>query len=424
MTDISPRAPGDPIPTGRGRWRVTLHERTFTSNANAVNTMITELPDARSRRLEQALNTPAKFTFSLDGRSPAAELIQELQHDVWLWRWDEAAGADTPMFRGIVAQSEDVISEQVHTLNITCHDYVAMLGRRYLTAAQSWTNVNQDTLVNYLLQLATSLATASGGTVFTPGSYLPLQLAFYAPDGTQRAQGAGVPTRIRTYPAQSSIGELIDNLAHVIDGFDYAAECVSATSPVGADQLRIYFPQQGITRSDPVLEYGGALAGVTRSVNSADYGNYVRVVGNNGNDDPLAPQLYAEEWTADANDIGRIPVGLWMDTENAPDVTDQATLAQQAAGHLGRSGLLVPSYSLTLTPGAYRRNAFKMGDTVPVVIKSGRLNVNTGVRVVAMTFAISDDGAEDVELTVGRPLSTLVDLLSAAASDVNALARR
>jgi hypothetical protein len=425
MTDISSSAPGDPIPTGRGRWRVTLHRRTFTSSANAVNTMITELIGARSRRLEWALNTPAKFTFTIDGRSPAAALIAELAQDVWVWRWDEATGVDHPVFRGIVAMSEDVISEQVHSVNLTCFDYVAMLARRYLTSPQSWPGVNQDTLVQYLVAAATG-ASSSSGVAFTPGSYLPLAVSFHAPDGSGRAQTVGVPTRDRVYAAQSSIGELLDNLAHVQGGFDYAASPVSAVSPAGADQLRIYFPQQGVTRTDPVLEYGGAVSGVTRSVNSSDYGNYVRIVGNNGNDDPLAAQLYAETWSADANDIGRIPVGLWMDADSAPDVTDPATLAQQAAGHLTRSALLVPSYSLRLTPGAYRRGAFGIGDTVPVVIKSGRLNVNTGdtVRIVGLNFVISDDGAEDVELTVGRSLTSLADLLTAAASDINALARR
>ena len=68
--------------------------------------------------------------------------------------------------------------------------------------------------------------------------------------------------------------------------------------------------------------------------------------------------------------------------------------------------MLVPSYSLTLSPGTYRRAAFNLGDTVPVVIKSGRLNVNTGVRIVGMNFAIDDDGDEDVELIVGRPLTS------------------
>ena len=414
---------GTPIPTGRGRWRVTLHRRAFTSSANAVNTMITELTGARSRRLELALNTPAKLTFTLDGRSPAAALINELQQDVWLWRWDEATGIDHPVFRGVVAMSEDVISEQVHVLNLTCFDYVAMFARRYLTSPQSWTNVNQDTLVQYLVALATA-ATSSSGVSLTPGSYLPLTVTFHDPAGATRSAGAGVPVRTRVYAAQSAIGELLDNLAHVQAGFDYAAVPVAATSPNGNDQLRIYFPQQGITRTDPVLEYGGALAGVTRSVNSSNYGNYVRVVGNNGNDDPLAPQLYAEEWIADANDIGRIPIGLWMDAENAPDVTDQATLTQQASGHLALSSVLVPSYSLTLSPGTYRRAAFNLGDTVPVVIKSGRLNVNTGVRIVGMNFAIDDDGDEDVELIVGRPLTSLADHLTSAASDITALARR
>ena len=44
-----------------------------------------------------------------------------------------------------------------------------------------------------------------------------------------------------------------------------------------------------------------------------------------------------------------------------------------------------------------------MGDVVPLIVQSGRLNVNTNVRVVGITYAIGDDGQEDVTLTVGRP---------------------
>ena len=64
------------------------------------------------------------------------------------------------------------------------------------------------------------------------------------------------------------------------------------------------------------------------------------------------------------------------------------------------------------------------GDVVPLVVRSGRLDVNTTVRVVAIGFAVSDDGAEDVEVTVGRPALQLADLFTRADRDADALARR
>jgi hypothetical protein len=134
--------------------------------------------------------------------------------------------------------------------------------------------------------------------------------------------------------------------------------------------------------------------------------------------------MFSEQWNADANDVLEKPVGLWSDLDNASDVSIKTTLDEQALGNLNRSGLLVPSYSVTLRPGVYGEDVFNMGDTVPLIVRAGRLDVSTSVRVVAMTFAISDDGDEAVELTVGRPRLQLVDLLTASPRDIDALARR
>ena len=149
-----------PVPAGRGRWRLTLHRRDFGSFARPSQTGIAELTGARSRRLEQAANTPATFTFSIDGAAPAAAYIQELTTDVIAWRWDEVAGRDIQMFRGVIAQSQDSLSEQAHTVNFTAHDYLAVLTRRFLTAAAPlvYTQRDQDDLVADLVTRASNMA--------------------------------------------------------------------------------------------------------------------------------------------------------------------------------------------------------------------------------------------------------------------------
>ena len=407
-------------PAGRGTWRLTLHGRTFAGAIGGWpgSTLLTELSGAYGRVLEQALNTPAKLSFTLNGRDPVAAMVRELQTDVVAWRWDAALGRETMRFAGVVSHAEDELTEQEHTVNFTCFDYSAMLDRRYLTQPAVYNPAAQDAIVAALVGLAGLNARTSAGVSLMPGSYLPLTVAYVNPDGTTRSQGG--PSRIRTYAAQSSIGQLIHDLAYVLDGFDYDV--------LAPGTLRVFYEQQGITRDDPVLEYGGSIATVTRTTASDDYANYVRVVGNNGSSDPTAPQFYSELANTAANNVGVVPVGLWANIDNASDVTVQSTLDEQAAGDLDRSGVLIPSYSIGLRPGAYTQDAFDMGDTVPIVIQSGRLNVtpDTGgmVRIVGMTFAIGEDGEEDVTLTVGRPLTSLVDMLTATAADVNELARR
>ena len=120
-----------------------------------------------------------------------------------------------------------------------------------------------------------------------------------------------------------------------------------------------------------------------------------------------------------------------MDGDLASDVSVQTTLNDHVNGNLGRSAVVVPSYSVTLRPGWWTpgnpntgQSGIAMGDVVPLIIQEGRLNVNTTVRVLGIDYVIGDDGQEDVTLTLGRPDVTIADLFDTANADVNELARR
>jgi hypothetical protein len=416
-------APGTyPVPAGRGRWRLTVHRRVYGSGATPKTTGVAELVDARSRRLETNWCQAAQLTFTLDGRSPDAATILELVHDVIAWRWDDQTGIDIPMFRGPVTQSEDQLTDSDHTVNFTVHDYLAMLTRRILTSPTplNFTQTDQDTIAAALLTKATRPVASSGADVFWPGSSLPLAFAAVGPDGSNRSNSGRL--RDRSYLGGATIGELLDNLAKVINGFDY--DVLPRSDLNGTDQLRVFYPSQGVTRTAPALAYGSTVASVTRTVNSTDYSNYWRIIGNNGNSDQNAAQMYAEAWNSDANNVGVFPVGLWMSQDNSSDVNIQSTLNERAQGNLALTGILMPTYTLGLRPGAYTYGNPNIGDTLPLIIQSGRLNVNDTVRVVGIVYDVGDDGQEDVEITVARPQVTLAQILKSAHRDVNALARR
>jgi hypothetical protein len=411
-------APGTyPVPAGRGRWRLTLHRRQFTDQPTSA-TLLAEITTARTRSLTQKWDAAATLTFTLDGQSTAAALINELRHDVIAWRWDDQTGVDVAVFRGIVDHSEDQISEQTHVVTFTCHDYYAMLTRRLITATYSAANVDQDDMVTAVLALANTV-NASGGTSLNPGAYLPLTVALVNPDGSTRTVPSG-QLRQRIYPPSSNLGQIVDELSQIINGFDFDVRPGTAAH----DSLRIFYPYQGTARTSPALIYGSTVSSLTRVVNSADYGNYHRVLGNNGSADPAAAQLYSETWNSDAANGTTGAVGLWMTADNAADVTIQATLDQKAAGYLNLAGVLLPSYTLNLRPGAYTWGNPNMGDVVPLVVQTGRLNVSTTTRVLGIAYTIGDDGQEDVALTVGRPTTDLLHLFTQADRDVNALARR
>jgi hypothetical protein len=302
-----------------------------------------------------------------------------------------------------------------------------MLSRRILWGTQSVTNVDQDTLVANMVTWATSGAQSTGGTVFGAGAYLPLTVYPANPDGTSRGASGNLVTR--TYYGNQILDVALDELAKSIGGFDYdilPLGGVGMGTAATTDQLRIFYagptgPQQGVVRTSPALVYGSTVTKVQRQVTSADYGNYWRELGNNGSSDPATAQYVGEANNADA--LGQV-VGLWASPDNQADVTLIPTLVQRAGGNLNRFGVLIPVYTLTLRPNFYYAGLFNMGDTLPLVIMHGRLAVQSTVRVLGITYTIGDDGQEDVVLTVGRPDTTLVDVIGGVAADVDALARR
>lgn len=442
MTAIS-REAGDYLLAEAGtRWRITAHRRSFSANPEPARTTgIAEITDARSRRLEIGWNAPAKLTFTVDGRSPSADpsVLAELSTDVMAWRWDPVDGRDHLAFRGLLCMSEDTLSAEAHSVNYTALSYDAMLGRRLITtgagAGVVYTQADQDDIVTDLLRRATTGMAAGGAPPggpaggFVPGANLPLRVALVNPDGTTRAAKSG-QLRDRTYTGGSPIGPLITDLAACAPvnatgaptAFDY--DVLPQADTTGWDQLRIFYPSRGETRADLALVYGSTLSALTRSINSGEYGNYVRILGQGASTDG-APQLFAETWNADANNVGAVPVGLWQTQDNASDVSIQATLNDKAAGMLATDGVISPSYSLTLRPGWYRPGFPNVGDTVALVVRSPpRLDVATTIRVVGLSFAIGDDGQEDVELAVGRPAVPLDAMFRKLRRDVNALARR
>jgi len=149
----------------------------------------------------------------------------------------------------------------------------------------------------------------------------------------------------------------------------------------------------------------------------------VRELGNNSSADPNVAQLYAEAWTSEATSTTPT-VGLWMLGNNLADINLQTTLNEHAQGDIGLTSQPAPTYTVGLTPETYRWGNPAMGDNVPLIVRSGRLNINTTVRVLGITYTVGNDGQETVDLTVGRPQPNLRSAFHRITRDINALTRR
>ena len=117
-----------------------------------------------------------------------AKLIKEMETDVVVWRTDDIAGAKEVMYgRFIVAQSEDhSITADARATTYTCHDYFAMLARRYLTKPVTYTG--HDPKRHCDLASATGHDRPNVGRrpqiLYAGFRTLPLRPSVTAPDGS------------------------------------------------------------------------------------------------------------------------------------------------------------------------------------------------------------------------------------------------
>jgi len=370
------------------------------------------------------------MTLTVDGHSATAFGLRELEHDLLVYRWSETLGRDVEMGRFCVTATQDVASADRHSVNVTALDYFGVLAARVTTRNWPPVNMDQDDIVATFVNDWGRRFHRAAGAVFGAGSYLPLVATPVYADGTpgrppSSQMTPAAPVRQRSYNAGQNVGDAITNLAAVIRGFDF--DVAPAPGFAGPDRLRIFYPGQGVQR-DFALVYrgadwggGGNLREFTRQVNASGLGNYAWVSGQAEEDQGgvTAPVPWAERDIHQLNpafpapdDPIANPVGLWPVSESFSDVTEQATLQEKAdglveasAGSVDESGrpVVTPSYTVTMT--GYTDGLFDLGDTVRLVIQSGRLDVDTFERIIGINWAVNDDDpyTDDVDVDLGRP---------------------
>jgi hypothetical protein len=422
LTD--PRAVSSAPPDGRA-WRIVTVLRGPPPNRAQP---VTELSDARARKLTVQIDEGTTAECVIDGRSPQCAALAELSQDLVFYRWNTATRAYDCLFRGPIGRTEDSISETTHTVNVAAADLRSMLARCVLNRPLTYTQVGQDQIVSDLV------------ADYVWNAAHPKNLGLYVqrlnPDGTSR--GPSGVLRDRTYVGSEKVGDMIDQLANVappspstyISSFEWEVAPVDPYAPLAgggfqyAGYLNVYYPQRGVTKSF-VADYGGTVASLTRTVNSTEFANWVR---NDGQPDssttPPTPR-----YAVAAGDVMTNPQlhgeGFWPEGINNASTVDPNTLAQQAAGELAQRSQLIPSYTVNLAAGAWQSRAdCWLGDTIRLRVNSGRLAVDTSVRVLGVAFDIDDAGQERIALTVGRTPVTFGSLMADQRSRLDALSRR
>lgn len=337
----------------------------------------------QQREFTYRLNQPTVVRFSVDGRSLDATELDELSTDVHGIRDGQI------MFRNRVGAGEDNFNESTHVVEFSCVDYMGMLSRRTIQSGDTttFTSTDQGDIAWTLINNTQSNTAGALGIV-------------------RRLPGTTGQTFTVTYEVGTKIFDEIRNLSEQVNGFDWEIVPTSAT----ALQFNIYAPSRGSDKG-VVLEYGGAVASGKRLVDPTEFANAGRFTGGL---DTLTPVDYFAS--------GSPPEGLWDITEGYPEVIDQDILNARAAWRIAQLNVLVPTYSLALKDGFWLGPShIWLGDTVRIIIKSGRLNVDTETRVQEIRINIDDEGNEHVELTTGPFAYNMYESIRKLLSRVNKL---
>lgn len=325
-----------------------------------------EFAQAQSRTLTMRAGPGSNHEASVNigGRDLAAAAFTELASDM------QVLFGDQVLFAGRIAPTQDDLDASAHRLTVTALDYREVLRRRAIYTARSWTSVDQATIAWNMVSTAQGLA--GGNLGITRG---------LAPAGTPRTYSAA---------AGDMVGADIDALAQMDGGFDWDI------TPYATNDLRldIWIPGRGAGRG-VVLEYeGGLVSKISRGVDPSTYADAVYVTGDSALS--LTPQTLA------AADIATRPEGRW-DKAAGTSLKTASSLAAHASWYLADAEVVIPTYTITLYPGAWQGPGhIWLGDTVTVRIRSGRLNVNDQVAVSEMDFDVGPDNVETLTIIAGR----------------------
>lgn len=337
-----------------------------------------ELPRARARKLTANLAEPSTATFQISGRDPRADEIEELITDLHILRRPRPGVPAQRLYRGRVGPTQDSIDADKHTISVPTADYREVLNRRILwsNSLLSWMNTDQN-------QIAAGLIWT---TQNSPGSALNM---------TVTPAFSGI-IRDRAYEPGDSVGQRIQELSEVIDGFDW-----DVLSPTDTElKLTIWHPERGANRG-VVLELGGLAAEVTRNVPTDAYASAVRVTGQQPENEAGYAPTPVE---IDPGDLSTNPPGRW-DKVVGTSITTQDALDDRADWLLDQAQIIRPSYTVRLRAGGWRGpDHIWLGDTCRLVVMSRpRLQVDALLRVQTVDIDIGDDGQEDIVLTLAWP---------------------
>ncbi|HEX4503882.1 MAG TPA: hypothetical protein VH187_22375 [Scandinavium sp.] len=325
---------------------------------------VVAVANARGRQFNFQVDDSSKFTFTLNGNDTVFQYITELVTDVWVYRYGQL------FWRGRIGATSDAIDEQSNVVTLNCFDYREWLGRQILGpgATLSWRAQTSAKVINDMLVWILG----------RPGLQPQLTL-----------DASGLPTS--TINFDTLVGGTVKDVVASMNGFGWQ---VIPVSQLGLN-LKAVSPFYYRRNDVFVMEYGGAVAQVARSL---DTGNFADSVFASG-DMALAPIVQ------DATGIATAPQGRIMAAASDPSIVDHSHLVAFANQQATNMQLVAAAWTCVLKKGVWINQADAwVGDIIKFIVKSGRININDNYRITQMDLTLSDDGADhQVNLTLVKP---------------------
>ena len=315
------------------------------------------LTAATSRKLSFFVDQAATAAFTMPGEHPQTAQIAELSVDVF------ASRDGVALFRGRVANSSDQLNADTLTSTFAALDYRGMLGRRILWqgVTRSFRGADQADIAWQMI--ADTQALAGGSLGITRGA----------------AAATGV-LRDRDYDPGKNLGEALTQLGDVQGGFEWEVDAQRA--------FNLWHPARG-RQTSLVLTYGRDIVELSRTLDASAFANAIRF---NGSQATTADEVTVSTWDPE--------MGRWDGQKSDPNLVLQSTVDERAASELADASTLTPAYQVTVAEGRWDPTQIWIGDTVTLVVQSGRLNINAQYRIVQVDITLSDDGGEKVQLAV------------------------
>lgn len=227
-----------------------------------------------------------------------------------------------------------------------------------------------------------------------------IEYAIEQPGGDPGVSVAGTASsgvlRDRVYPKQEykSIGDAVEQLAAVIDGFDFSFDAGYSGSAL-VDTFNIQYPNWGRS-TNHVFEIGTNVNLLAERSDGTSVASLAVATGAG-----QGPTML-RKWAWDTSKLGTRP--LLEKVNSYSDVSVASTLQAKADLDLLRGSEPVSLIDLEILPGTLPAlGSYRVGDRVRVKGSHGYFDVDATYRIVTIGVAVFDDG-ESVSLSLA-PLS-------------------